>query len=175
MRRRRYLAGIATGVPVGLAGCNSGTFGPSDRELTERRAELADRHDVVVSMETPDNVFVPETVTVPVGGSVAWLNDSGWSHTVTAVEDEIPADADYFTTGGFDTERAARDAWPDGDLAVGESFAHTFSVAGEFPYVCIPHDGMTGTVVVEAETGTTASPRASTGRSRSERVSVDPE
>ncbi len=147
------MTAVATGT-TSLAGCNSGTFGPSARRLTERRTELAGRHDAVVGMRTPENAFVPETVTVGVGDSVVWLNDSEWGHTVTAFEDRIPADADFFTSGGYDSERQARESWPDGDLAVGDTFEKTFETAGTFHYFCVPHDGMTGTVVVEAAENT---------------------
>jgi len=37
-----------------------------------------------------------------------------------------------------------------GDFAAGAIFQHTFSTVGSFPYHCIHHSGMTGTVVVSA-------------------------
>jgi plastocyanin len=134
-----------------LAGCNSGTFGPGEDQLARTRERLRERHAAVVGMSTPDNDFVPATVTVAPGDSVAWLNDSEWGHTVTAREAALPESAAFFASGGFDSERAAREAWPDGDLDVGETFTHRFTVAGEHPYVCVPHedDDMVGTVVVE--------------------------
>ena len=151
MRRRCFLTAVASGT-VGVAGCNSGTLGPSERQLDARRTELRERNGAVVGMATPDNAFAPATVTVDVGERVGWINDSGWSHTVTAYEDRIPDDAAFFSTGEYDTERAARDAWPDGDLEVGETYEHTFEVAGEFDYFCVPHeDEMVGTVIVEDE------------------------
>ena len=151
MRRRRFLTAVASGT-VGVAGCNSGTLGPSERQLDARRTELRERNGAVVGTATPDNAFAPATVTVDVGERVGWINDSEWSHTVTAYEDRIPDDAAFFSTGEYDTERAARDAWPDGDLEVGETYEHTFEVAGEFDYFCVPHeDEMVGTVIVEDE------------------------
>ncbi|SDY39734.1 cupredoxin domain-containing protein [Halopenitus persicus] len=151
-RRRRFLTAVASGTIPGLAGCNSGTFGPSERQLDARRTELQDRNDAVVGMVTPDNAFEPATVTIGVGERVGWINDSEWGHTVTAYEDGIPDEAAFFTTGEYDTERAARDAWPDGDLEVGETYEHTFEVAGEYDYFCVPHeDEMVGTVIVKDE------------------------
>ena len=151
MQRRRFLAAVASGGVIGLAGCNSGTFGPGERQIDNRRTELQERNDAVVGMETPGNAFVPPTVTISVGKRVGWINDSEWSHTVTAYEDGIPDEAVFFTTGEYDTEQAARDAWPDGGLEVGETYEHTFEVAGEYDYFCVPHDEMVGTVIVEDE------------------------
>jgi plastocyanin len=102
-------------------------------------------------MTTPDNAFAPATVTIGVGERVGWINDSEWGHTVTAYEDCIPDEAAFFSTGGYETEQSARDSWPDGDLEVGETYEHTFEIAGEFDYFCVPHedDEMVGTVIVE--------------------------
>ena len=151
-RRRRFLTAVASGTILGLAGCNSGTFGPSERQLDARRTDLQERNDAVVGMVTPDNTFELETVTIDVGERVGWINDSEWGHTVTAYEDGIPDEAAFFTTGEYDTEQAARDAWPDGDLEVGETYEHTFEVGGEYDYFCVPHeDEMVGTVIVKDE------------------------
>ena len=67
---------------------------------------------------------------------------------------EIPEGAEFFASGGFETEAAAREAWQDrlgGGIEAGERYTHTFEVAGEYEYLCIPHEtgGMVGTVVVE--------------------------
>ncbi|WP_394324841.1 plastocyanin/azurin family copper-binding protein [Haloarcula vallismortis] len=82
-----------------------------------------------------------------------WLNTSKQGHSVTAYEDDIPDEADYFASGGFDTEQAARDNWGNssgGTMFEGDDFTHTFEVLGEYAYFCIPHEraGMVGTVVV---------------------------
>lgn len=151
-RRRRFLTAVASGTVLGLAGCNSGTFGPSERQLDARRTDLQERNDAVVGMVTPDNTFEPATVTVGVGKRVGWINDSEWGHTVTAYEDGISDEAAFFTTGEYDTERAARDAWPDGELEAGETYEHTFEVAAEYDYFCVPYeDEMVGTVIVKDE------------------------
>jgi plastocyanin len=36
-------------------------------------------------------------------------------------------------------------------MFTGDEFRHTFTVPGEYRYVCVPHDmvGMVGTVIVE--------------------------
>lgn len=95
--------------------------------------------------------FDPKRITVSTGTTVKWTNDSDVGHTVTAYDDQIPADAAYFASGGFDSEKAARNDVSGGLLASGDSYEHTFEISGSYEYVCIPHEssGMTGTVVVE--------------------------
>ena len=69
-------------------------------------------------------------------------------------EDPLPDSVDlpeYFASGDFDSESAARDAYPDGSIAGDETYEHTFDTAGEYQYFCIPHEqaGMKGTITVE--------------------------
>ncbi|QCJ47867.1 MULTISPECIES: cupredoxin domain-containing protein [Haloprofundus] len=136
MNRRAFLAAAgATGLTA-LAGCN-GVSGQGD--------------DYDVGMTA--TAFDPPEVTISVGEEVVWQNTSTRDHTVTAYENSIPEEAEYFATGGFENEQAARDGWRDleGALNNGDTFAHTFEVPGRYEYVCIPHEtgGMVGTVVVE--------------------------
>ncbi len=138
MNRRTYLrtaglAGIAT-----AAGC------------LDSRAAGDGEYDVGMSTVA----FKPETVTIAVGEEVIWRNTSKQGHTVTAYEGGLPDDAEYFASGGYETESVARDAWFDGfggRLSQGDTYTTEFNVAGEYPYFCVPHEsaGMVGTVVVE--------------------------
>ena len=105
---------------------------------------------------TDELVFDPEQLTIGVGDTVVWENVGSVGHSVTAYEDEIPDGAEYFASGGFDTEQAARDAYTPGDTDAGdvlggESYEHTFDTAGTYEYFCIPHEsaGMVGTIQVE--------------------------
>lgn len=79
--------------------------------------------------------FVSENLTVEVGTTVVWKNNSDIVHTVTS-------GTDGNHDGLFDS----------GDLAAGEQFSYTFAETGTYPYFCIPHvnQGMTGTIIVEA-------------------------
>jgi plastocyanin len=104
---------------------------------------------------TDDLVFDPEDLTIAPGDTVVWDNVGSIGHSVTAYEDDIPGDAEYFASGGFDAEQAARSAYtvgdPDsGDIAGGETYEHTFEVEGTYEYFCIPHEtvGMLGTIEV---------------------------
>jgi len=95
-------------------------------------------------------VFDPKEIQVTPGTTVVWENVGSVGHTVTAYEDEIPDDADYFASGGFGSEQAARDDPSGGNIPGGESYEHTFEVLGTYGYFCIPHEGtgMVGTVEV---------------------------
>ncbi|MFB6311670.1 MAG: plastocyanin/azurin family copper-binding protein [Salinirussus sp.] len=137
MDRRTYLRGAGLVGAAMFGGC-----------LDSRAAG----GDYDVGMSTV--AFRPREIKVPVGGEVVWRNTSKQGHTVTAYENLLPADADYFASGGYDSEKQARNAWFDGfggRLASGDTYRHTFEVAGDHDYFCIPHESerMLGTVIVE--------------------------
>lgn len=104
---------------------------------------------------TDDLVFDPDETTVAPGTTVVWENVGTVGHSVTAYEDEIPEEAEYFASGGFDSEQAARDAYPEGDVPGGESYEYTFEVEGTYGYFCIPHEaaGMVAELTVSADAG----------------------
>jgi plastocyanin len=139
MRRREVIAGLGVVVGTGLAGCG-GVLGSGCG---------VDEYDVGMTA----SAFDPRELTVEVGDTVRWLNDSQRAHTVTAYDDELPAGADFFASGGYDSTGAARDAWSSngGAIHTCDVFEHTFGTHGEYPYFCVPHEraGMVGTVVVE--------------------------
>ena len=133
MRRRTLLATTGTGIAA-LAGCGT--------SLSE------DQYDI----EMTTNQFQPAEITISAGETVVWGNPSSRGHSVTGYESSFPDGADYFASGGFDTEDAARDGYPEsGNIPSGETFSHAFEVAGEYRYFCIPHEraGMKARVIVE--------------------------
>ena len=118
-------------------------------------AAAQDGGSTTVAM-TDDLVYEPSTVTVAPGSTVVWENVGNIGHTVTAYSDEIPENATYFASGGFDSEEAARSGYPgQGTIAGGETYEHTFETTGSFGYFCIPHEsaGMVGTVEVTENPG----------------------
>jgi plastocyanin len=136
--RREFLAAAGATGAAALAGCTA----------------LGDAGERSFDVGMTAVAFDPVTVRTTTGGTVVWRNTSSRGHTVTAYGDGIPEDADYFASGGYDSEGAAREAWESGlggRLAGGETFEHTFEVPGTYNYVCIPHErqGMVGTVVVK--------------------------
>jgi len=137
MRRRRVLATLGAAFATGGAGCTAvGSLGGDDGDVGMTAV-----------------AFEPATITVAVGDEVVWYNNSARAHSITAYEDGIPEGAEYFATGGYDSEAAARKAWDgmNGAITNGQQYAHTFDVPGTYSYFCIPHErgGMVGTVVVE--------------------------
>ena len=106
--------------------------------------------DRTVTM-TADFGFDPKTATIEIGETVTWENTSDVDHTVTAYEDGIPDGDTYFASGGFESERAARDHVSEGLIAPGDEYEHTFENPGTYEYYCVPHEssGMVGTVQVE--------------------------
>ncbi len=76
--------------------------------------------------------FSPSEVTIGVGDSVTWHNDSSVAHTVTSGNPEDGPD------GLFDSSL----------FLSGDTFSHTFTESGEYQYFCSIHPWMTGTVIV---------------------------
>jgi plastocyanin len=95
--------------------------------------------------------FAPSTITVVVGATVKWTNDTDEVHTVTAYQDGVPAGGSYFASGGAKSEREARDDLDASLIDRGETFEFRFTNPGTYRYFCIPHEsqGMKGTVVVK--------------------------
>jgi len=126
MDRRTFL-GAAAGVTTVFAGCTG-----QSREQPE--------YDIGMS----SSAFLPQDDFEPVvGEAVVWHNTGSRTHTVTAYESAIPDGATFFTSGGFESTEAARDAWlqrASGGIASGETFKVTFEVPGTYNYFCIPHE-----------------------------------
>lgn len=139
MDRRTYLGVAGSGLLTGLAGCIGGSGQPTDD------------YDVGMTMDS----FRPEELTVEAGTTVVWLNTSSHSHTVTAFQDSYPDGAEYWASGGHDSQAAAEQAWNDstgvGTLEPNDSYEHTFTVPGDYAYFCIPHlyADMVGRIIVE--------------------------
>ena len=104
-------------------------------------------------------VFEPDSPTVAPGDTVVWENTGSAGHSVTAYEDSIPEGAEYWASGGFDSQSAAEDAYSAsgsiedaGNVPGGESWSHTFETEGTHEYFCIPHEagGMVGEIEVSS-------------------------
>ena len=90
----------------------------------ESRADAAD-------VGIDNFVFNPQELKVKVGTTVTWTNRDDIPHTVTS------------KTGAFRSKALDTD----------DKFSFTFATAGSFPYFCALHPHMTGTIVVEADSG----------------------
>ena len=78
------------------------------------------------------NAFSPNPIQVSVGTTVTWTNNDAEPHTVNAGENATPS-------GLFDSY-----------IPPAGTFQHTFTEPGEYPYFCILHPNMVGTVEVVA-------------------------
>ncbi len=141
-RTRREFVSRAGAVAVtgALAGC---TGGDGDDGENGNGGD----GNTVVAGPGGDLVFDPESITVSVGDTVTWEFDSP-NHNVSANPDhadqaEMPDDAEPFASYEGDNRFAT--------VSEGQTYEHTFEVAGTYTYVCIPHAGagMVGDVVVE--------------------------
>lgn len=87
-----------------------------------------------------DISFSPEPVTVPVGTTIRWTNNSRLPHTSTNKDG----------------------LWDSGLMKAGESFSFRFDKGGSYEYVCIFHPDMVGTVKVQGDDAGTVQPAALT-------------
>ncbi len=77
------------------------------------------------------DAYQPNPIQVSVGSTVTWTNNDAQPHTATSGENATP-------DGRFDS----------GIMAPSATFDHTFTEAGEYPYFCLLHPNMVGTVSV---------------------------
>lgn len=73
-----------------------------------------------------DKSFQPPSLTIATGGTINWSNDDGEAHTVTSTDQ----------------------AFDSGILSAGAGFEQTFTESGSFPYFCLIHPEMRGTITV---------------------------
>ena len=91
--------------------------------------------------------FTPDQAVVSPGTTIEFVNVSSEAHTVTAYAG-APVE---FSSGGFESESAARDNLADALIGQEGAYEFTFEEPGTYEYFCIPHEqqGMRGTIVVE--------------------------
>jgi len=89
----------------------------------------------VTGCEETNECFIPAEVTVDVGGVVTWTNDDSAAHTVTS-----GSAADTDDVGAL---------FDSGLFLAGATFPVTFDEAGTYPYFCMVHPWMVGTVIVQ--------------------------
>ena len=85
--------------------------------------------------ENTDNCFIPSTVVITAGGTVTWENTDNAAHTTTSGSPSDGPDG----------------VWDSSLMMVDGSYSVTLDDEGTYPYFCMVHPWMQGTVIVEAE------------------------
>ena len=80
--------------------------------------------------------FQPDPIQLQVGDTVTWVNDDLQPHTVTSGSNGVP-DNKFNSSPNFNPL-----------MTPSATFSHTFQEAGEYPYFCLLHPNMVGTVSV---------------------------
>ncbi len=127
------LGAVAFASVFGLAAC--GRSGPAYRTKSSDAA-------TVVTMRSRLR-FSPANITIQAGDTVEWRNRSLFTHTVTA-DKSLAKNPEHVVLP------VGAEPFDSGDIPAGEVFRHTFAVAGEYAYFCIPHErhNMLGKVTV---------------------------
>ena len=119
---------------VSVAGCYKGG---QDTDVPPSQGDTCETHTVTLQ----GIAFNPASLTIKPCDTVRWQHaDGGIPHTVTSG-----------SHGAGDAGSLFDSAGPSGNdrLRNGDTFSHTFSSAGSFPYHCRVHGaGMTGTITV---------------------------
>ena len=118
---------LITGVLLGGCHDGNGASGPSVTPTSDKSAQSAAQASAARTVGIDNFSFGPETITVPVGATVTWVNHDDVPHTVTSVDKR-------FASPTLDTDGR---------------FSQTFTAAGTYAYYCAVHPHMTGKVIVK--------------------------
>src|SRR5215212_985613 len=88
------------------------------------------------SSSLTDTAYQPNPIQVSVGNTVTWTNNDSQPHTVTSGSNGQP-DNKFNSSPNFSPL-----------LNPGQTFSFTFTQAGDYPYFCMLHPNMVGTVSV---------------------------
>jgi plastocyanin len=88
------------------------------------------------SSSLTDTAYQPNPIQVSVGNTVTWTNNDSQPHTVTSGSNGQP-DNKFNSSPNFSPL-----------LNPGQTFSFTFTQAGDYPYFCMLHPNMVGTVTV---------------------------
>jgi plastocyanin len=141
-RRRVFLIGIAVAGAGALVACSGGSAATTPSSSAAGSSAAAPATPTI--QMTNDNKFSPATLTVPKGMTVTWQNASTMVHSAT----DDPAKAVNKSDAALP---AGAQPWDSGLIQPGQSWTHTFDVAGNYSYFCIPHEtlGMLGKITVQ--------------------------
>lgn len=117
-------------VVAGVIGCFSERASGPSTDLSACNANLPSNAFGSTIVIIRDFQFTPAQVHVKAGTKVTWVNCGA---------------------AGTDSHTSTSDAgvWDSPLLIPGRTFTQTFTTVGAFPYHCVPHPFMVGTVTVE--------------------------
>jgi len=128
---RRLIVGVLALAGLAVVACFSERgSGPVVTSAAECRVPITVIDSMHYIIAIRDFGFHPDTLHVPVGATVTWINC------------ETPPQEPHTTTSDGSV-------WDSPELSPGDRFSHTFPTAGGFPYHCTPHPFMLGKVVVQ--------------------------
>jgi plastocyanin len=116
---------------AGLAGCGGTGTRPEEAPVSHAGPDhpTGPRGERLQQITIDNFTFAPDTLTVPAGTKVLWVNRDDVPHTVTS-----SAKPAAFASPALDTD---------------QTFAHVFTAPGAYPYYCAVHPKMVGRIVVE--------------------------
>ena len=96
------------------------------------------------SLEANGRFYIPKDVrtTIEIDNRVIWTNNDTVPHTVTSDNDYVDQ-----INGPFDSLQQQEQV-PGGFLRAGETFEFVFTQVGKYPYSCVPHPWMQGSIEV---------------------------
>jgi plastocyanin len=131
VRPRRLLVGIiavlAALTTVAACGSDSSGGGAPPATATESASSGSAPAGGGSTVEIMNFMFMPGSLTVPVGTTVTWKFDDSTDHTVSADDNSFASSP----------------------MANGQTFTHTFSTAGTVAYHCSIHPFMKATIIVK--------------------------
>ncbi|MEW6603632.1 MAG: plastocyanin/azurin family copper-binding protein [Thermoproteota archaeon] len=127
-------------VAVGLVAAIAAVLAPISTLTPAFAAEITADVTSGSSSKTTD-AYAPNPINANVGDTVTWTNRDSTPHTVTSGTAGAP-DGKFDSSPGFNPL-----------LAPQQTFSHTFTEAGEYPYYCGLHPNMVGTVIVASAGG----------------------
>jgi plastocyanin len=115
---------------------------PPQQPQSQQQQQQRQQENLTVSIVqgsstlTDNGGFQPNPIQLQAGDTVTWRNDDLEAHTVTSGSNGVP-DNKFNSSPNFIPL-----------ITPGATFSHTFIQAGEYPYFCLLHPNMVGTVTV---------------------------
>ena len=134
----RNIAASTNASSTGTNASSTGTTGNATGTNTTNAGGDTSVSIVSGASSLTNTAYDPNPIQVKVGGKVTWTNNDSQPHTVTSGSNGQP-DNKFNSSPNFSPL-----------LNPGQTFSFTFTEAGEYPYFCMLHPNMVGTVSVSS-------------------------